>query len=577
MDPNDHPPGGTSNRVLTISLTRDTLILIAALVLLGLAIFLAVIFPSTNSQGSQAVATNTASTRATTAVQPTPSAPAAQGDGALATPGAPPQPQPYPATGATAPSNPGIGAGVNNTTPYPGPAGVAELPTQTQPTTAAPTAAIVEPNGPPTPSLPTFSPSRPTSGAPAAGQTTAYPAPGGRATQPTLPSFPTATPALFEPQATPQPTTAPAPTVTTAPPTAQPTTRPPTPGPAGGVRPDGSGPAATPAPAAPPVDVLKGNVHWTPAQSPVVIPRDLLLPKGAALVIDPGVEVRLGPGVSFYVEGELISGGQPGQPVRFIGTETSRWEGLFGRRGGRMTLNHTEIRGGGNGGTVLVSEGGTISIQNGLITDNGGHIQIINSVTDVQNTEISGNDMPYGAALEIGFDFGGNSFVTLIGNRIGGNRMATGAPPILVNNQSSFDTVLLTAQRNLLIGQDGPNLVLSANGPFQGDISCNTMINGANGLSIRSETLQVPGFALNVRDNAIEDHTPPIIPIYLEFGIGRGATSEVALDMRNNWWESPTGPYEPDRYADGRGESVGENIEFIPWLTERPACAPPRP
>jgi len=77
-----------------------------------------------------------------------------------------------------------------------------------------------------------------------------------------------------------------------------------------------------------------------------------------------------------------------------------------------------------------------------------------------------------------------------------------------------------------------------------------------------------------VRDNATEKHTPPIIPEYLRYGIGRGATSEIALDMRSNWWGSALGPYEPDRHADGRGEAVGDNIEFAPWLTERPACAP---
>ena len=73
--------------------------------------------------------------------------------------------------------------------------------------------------------------------------------------------------------------------------------------------------------------------------------------------------------------------------------------------------------------------------------------------------------------------------------------------------------------------------------------------------------------ALNVRDNATEKHTPPIIPVYLTYGIGRGATSEIALDMRNNWWGSSLGPYEPERHADGRGEAVGDNIEFAPWLT----------
>ena len=77
---------------------------------------------------------------------------------------------------------------------------------------------------------------------------------------------------------------------------------------------------------------------------------------------------------------------------------------------------------------------------------------------------------------------------------------------------------------------------------------------------------------------AIEDHSPPIVPIYTKpyHGIGRGATSEIEIDMSNNWWDDPTGPYEPDRHADGRGDAVGDTITFAPWLTGRPACAPTR-
>ena len=109
-------------------------------------------------------------------------------------------------------------------------------------------------------------------------------------------------------------------------------------------------------------------------------------------------------------------------------------------------------------------------------------------------------------------------------------------------------------------------------------MTCNALLNGTNGLSIRSNTTQVPRLNLNVRDNAIEDHSPPIVPIYTKpyHGIGRGATSEIEIDMSNNWWDSPLGPYEPDRHADGRGDAVGDTITFAPWLAARPACAPSR-
>src|SRR5215213_308989 len=49
LEPNDNQPGGQPNRTITIHLTRDTLLLIAALAFLAVAILLAVIFPSPSS------------------------------------------------------------------------------------------------------------------------------------------------------------------------------------------------------------------------------------------------------------------------------------------------------------------------------------------------------------------------------------------------------------------------------------------------------------------------------------------------------------------------------------------------
>src|SRR5829696_5718581 len=52
LEPNDNQPGGQSSRTITIHLTRDTLLLIAALAFLAVAILLAVVFPSASSSTS---------------------------------------------------------------------------------------------------------------------------------------------------------------------------------------------------------------------------------------------------------------------------------------------------------------------------------------------------------------------------------------------------------------------------------------------------------------------------------------------------------------------------------------------
>jgi hypothetical protein len=313
-------------------------------------------------------------------------------------------------------------------------------------------------------------------------------------------------------------------------------------------------------------------VRWTVEQSPIILNRDQRLAAGSSLIIDPGVEVRLGPGVAFFVEGALSALGAPGLPVIITGTDQRRWDGIYGQPGSTVIMERVDISGGGNGGTLIAVQGATFALRDSKVSNNGGHIRMIDTRVDVRNTEIGGNDMPYGSAIDASFSRGGFAF--LIGNRIGGNRLSAGAAPMRISNTSPQDTINMDVQGNLLIGENGPNFILYTNGPFSGSFLCNTLRNGTNGLSLKSDSPGIPGTGLTVRDNFIDDHVPPIEPVYLKYGIGRGATSDLGLSMQNNWWGSDTGPYDPERNPDGRGESVGVNLEFVPWLSGPPDCTP---
>ncbi|MDW8405999.1 hypothetical protein [Chloroflexus sp.] len=338
-------------------------------------------------------------------------------------------------------------------------------------------------------------------------------------------------------------------------------------------------PTATPAPTPIPALVLRGSTRWATGQSPIVLNRDVQIPPGSELIIEPGVEVRLAPGVSIYVDGgRMIALGQPDRPVRFVGATGARWSGIFGRPGGFIALEHTEIRGGGLGGTVLVSEEGGLVVRFSRITDNGGGVLVIDSRLEMAQSEIAGNDIPFSAALDAAYSRG--NFVMLTGNRIGGNILSAGAPMVRVANQNARETLNLVIEGNLFRGGNA-NLQLTTNGMLQGSVVCNALIGDNLGLSVRSETLQVKPdgsflMPLRIEQNFIEGHTPVIRPTYLTFGIGRGAASEIALDMRNNWWGHASGPYEPEANPQGIGEAVGSNITFSPWLTTPPACVPPR-
>ncbi len=429
------PPEEQPERDVVIRFKRETLILAASLLFLGLAVLLAVLFPADSSGSSAATSTTLAAStvRAVAQLDSTMTIvgqqPSVQGSGAY--------PQPEGMSGTQPEGTQSSGSETGGSGAYPGPQG-SKADSETATSDVA--AITAEP----------FSPERPTSTPPSQ---SGYPAPGDELpvpdvpeatdvpgasnpptsrtiapTQPLSQSAPQSTPARQPTpvrQSTPvqaQPT--PEPSLTPVPPT--PTTRP-YQSTDGGATATPAGPSATPVPPEPAVNVLRGEVRWTAAQSPLILGVDQQVAPGAALIIEPGVEVRLLPGVAIYAEGSIFALGQPGNPVRFVSHTGQRWDGIYGRPGSTISLESTEIRGGGAGGTVLGSEGGTLIVRNGHITDNGGHILVKDSSLEVRNTEISGNDMPYGAAIDATYINGGN--VTLTGNRIGGNRMSAGAPP----------------------------------------------------------------------------------------------------------------------------------------------------
>lgn len=516
-------------------ISRDTLLLLGALTFLIVAVALTFLF--------------------------TPGAtPPAEEPTAVALASVTPTDAPYPV--ASEPTSP----------PYPGPGG---LPTSEPPALLPTGDASLE-------ASPTADPA---GGLQPTADPDAYPGPVGEGTPPALPTFspPTAVPPPTfppPPTAVPAPTFPPAATAVPAPTFPPAETSLPDDRETADVPPDEPTPTATLGPPPPPpADVLRGNVRWGITQSPIILVRDVQIAPGAELLIEPGVEVQLDPGVSIFVDGgRLLALGLPDRPVRFVGTSGERWSGIFGRPNSFIVLEHSEVRGGGIGGTVMAVDRSELVVRNSRFSDNGGAILLTDTRLEMRDSEVSGNDMPFGPALEA--SYGRGSFVTMSGNRFGGNRLAVGAPQVRISNSSSFETLNLTVEGNLIRGGT-PNLQFTTDGPLQGDVRCNSLIGDAQGFGLRTRTPQVAPngqrpMALRVENNYIDEHVPPIIPVYLEFGLGRGATSEILLDMRNNWWGDSSGPYDPEANQLGRGDSVGVMISYAPWLTAPPPCAPPR-
>ncbi len=330
----------------------------------------------------------------------------------------------------------------------------------------------------------------------------------------------------------------------------------------------------------PPGAFLTGDQTWTTS---VEITRTLTIVEHASLTIKPGVDVRLGDGVSIIVTNtaQLKAEGTPQQPVRFLGNGTAvRWDGLYGMPGSVISLQSTQIRQGGSGGTLITSDGGQLILKDVSIAESFGQVRVTDSLVRMNGVEMKGNRIPYGAALQATYTYN-NPFYnedafTLLNSRIIGNMLNPGAATVQIRGDAAIDSIRLNLQGNRLGSAEGPVLELIANTLLQGSLVCNSLVGGSIGLSLYNDApVPVKHYPdLNIGANVIEGQTPLILPIYVEHGIGRGATSTLPLAMGNNWWNNPLGPYMPDSNADGRGSAVGPNITFTPWLTARPVCAP---
>jgi hypothetical protein len=567
-------------------MSRDTLLLLGALTFLILAVALTFLFtPNSGQNPADATAVAAATAGAPTAAAPYP---AGSPDAAL-TPilGAPGEVTPVGgATGflPTVPAYPGPGGEGAPTAAQPATIPTGDPLAEPSPTSGAAGGAIATPTGDAAAVITPTAPGADAQTSPTTGA--AYPGPVGEGTPPPQPTF---NPTVVQPTVAPLPTVG-IPVAPTAgpPPVVQPTAapaptfeQPPTTEPTSDLSldetPTSEAPASPTVPPPPPADVLRGNVRWAAGQSPIILRRDVQVAPGAELIIEPGVEVRLDPGVSIFVDGgRMLALGLPGSPVRFVGGTGARWSGIFGRPGSFVVLEHAEVRGGGAGGTVMAVERSDLVVRASRFNDNGGAILLTDTKLEMTDSEVSGNDMPFGAALDA--TYGRGNFLTMRGNRFGGNRLGDGAPQVRIANTSTFETLNLAIDGNLLRGGT-PNLQLLSSGVLKGDVTCNGLVGDGLGFGLRTQTPQVAPngrlpMPLRVESNFIDDHVPPIVPVYLRFGLGRGATSEIFLDMRNNWWGAASGPYEPEQNPEGRGDSVGVNILFAPWLQAPPPCAP---
>lgn len=318
-------------------------------------------------------------------------------------------------------------------------------------------------------------------------------------------------------------------------------------------------PTATPAPPTPtarPAQVLSGDVRWTAANSPIVVTENQLVAQGASLTIDPGVEVRFAPDIRLEVAGTLRANGSAGAPIRMVGSD-GRWDGVVGGAGSSITLEGVALRQAGRNGTAISSTGGALAVRNSTIADSGGGIVAIGSAVDIRGTQITGNAI---AGPAINVQLPRQDGTAIVGNIVGGNGATPGAPQILIAGGDAPGSFAL--ENNQIIGAAGPGAVLTSDVPLSGTVRCNSFQGGPIGLQITTKRRDTGGFNLAIDTNAFAGQS--------RFG----ATGSLAFNLLNNWWGDASGPQDAQRNPSGRGVPIGVSLQFQPWLSERPACAP---
>lgn len=73
---------------------------------------------------------------------------------------------------------------------------------------------------------------------------------------------------------------------------------------------------------------ISGKVRWTKANSPYEVIGNVVVEKGATLIIEPGVEIKFASNTILQIEGELIAKGVSEDKIAFTSSGEDKWDGI---------------------------------------------------------------------------------------------------------------------------------------------------------------------------------------------------------------------------------------------------------
>lgn len=361
--------------------------------------------------------------------------------------------------------------------------------------------------------------------------------------------------------------------------------------------------------------VIFEDTVWTKEGSPYLISETVTIDPGVTLTIESGVVVQSAPGGSLFVLGRVETRGTSEEPILFTAND-SQWDGIL-VFGGDLLLENTALTNIGND-AIDVAYGSSANLTGVLLQNVRTGIGVYeDSTADVEDLVVDGVEDSAVAAYN-------NSYVTLasstiqnVSNSYGavevfndstadisdltlsnvsggealsvfGNSIMTLRDSSILNTDSSnavgiYDTSIFTATGMNLSGGSGDGVELYS-GAFV-DIQDSTVSGFTDGAAftdygdvrygenslvlkqndIHSNDTGILSYSTNstyaIADNAIHKNTSYGALLY----------GDETLDVSNNYWGDPSGPYNDPDNVNGKGNEVfslsGSTILFSPWLS----------